>query len=248
MTSTICSGSAFTSAPANGTDGVVPSGTTYTWAAPAVTGGISGGAPGTNASNISGTLVNAGSTPGTATYTVTPASGSCTGATFTVTVTVNPSTGPTTFTTGASEVCQDAPAETYTATAANSASIVYSVSPATAGVINSATGVMTWNPAFSGTATITATSTGLCGTTTSNLTVAVDALPAIVTSPVNTTACEFSLVNFDVTATGANLTYQWYVDDNSGSGFVSVPTGGTYSGGTSSTLEIWSTLKEHGRL
>ena len=90
ITATICSGGSFTSTPADGTDGVVPSGTTYSWAAPAITGGIIGGAAGSGAADISGTLINPSSSVQTATYTVTPASGSCTGATFTVTVTVNP--------------------------------------------------------------------------------------------------------------------------------------------------------------
>ncbi|WP_139217455.1 hypothetical protein, partial [Algoriphagus ornithinivorans] len=36
MTATTCSGSAFSLTPANGTNGVVPAGTTYSWSAPAV--------------------------------------------------------------------------------------------------------------------------------------------------------------------------------------------------------------------
>jgi len=90
LTATTCSAAAFTVTPANGTDGIVPAGTTYTWAAPVVTGGMTGGAAGTNQPNITGNLTNPTNTPQTATYTVTPVSGSCTGANFTVTVTVNP--------------------------------------------------------------------------------------------------------------------------------------------------------------
>jgi hypothetical protein len=67
----------------------VPAGTTYTWSAPIVTGGITGGAAGTNQASITGTFTNPTNTAQTATYTVTPSSG-CTGATFTITVTVNP--------------------------------------------------------------------------------------------------------------------------------------------------------------
>src|ERR1035437_1641746 len=40
MTSTICSAATFTATPVNGTNGVVPAGTTYTWATPVVTGGV----------------------------------------------------------------------------------------------------------------------------------------------------------------------------------------------------------------
>ena len=68
---------------------------------------------------------------------------------------------------GTVTVCQDAVNSTYTATAANSTTIAYSVSPAGAGVIDAVSGVMDWDAAFFGTATITATSTGLCTTTNS---------------------------------------------------------------------------------
>ena len=90
MTGTACSGAAFTVSPVNVTNGIVPAGTTYSWAIPVVTGGLTGGAAGAGAANIGGTLVNPGNIPRTATYTVTPLSGTCTGATFTVIVTVNP--------------------------------------------------------------------------------------------------------------------------------------------------------------
>jgi autotransporter-associated beta strand protein len=89
-TSTICSGSIFTVSPTNGTD-IVPSGTTYTWTAPSLSGGITGSsAQSTAQTSISQTLTNSGTSVQTATYTVTPVSGSCTGSNFTITVTVNP--------------------------------------------------------------------------------------------------------------------------------------------------------------
>ncbi|MCK7460587.1 MAG: hypothetical protein MZU84_00070 [Sphingobacterium sp.] len=90
---------------------------------------------------------------------------------------------PVNFTTGAVIVCQNAGDETYTATATNSVSIAYSVSPAGAGVINALTGSMNWDAAFFGTATITANATGLCTTTTADRTVTVN--PS--TGPVNFT-------------------------------------------------------------
>jgi hypothetical protein len=96
MTAAICSGYSFTAIPVNGVNGVVPSGTTYTWTAPVVTGGVTGGAASSSASgSISGTLFNPTQTAQTATYTVTPVSGACPGATFTITVTVNPTPTPT---------------------------------------------------------------------------------------------------------------------------------------------------------
>src|ERR1035437_5211146 len=113
-TSTICSAATFTATPVNGTNGVVPAGTTYTWATPVVTGGVTGGsAQATGQSSISQTLTNPTNTAQTATYTVTPLSGSCPGATFTVTVTVNPKPAITAMT---STICSGA---TFTATPVN---------------------------------------------------------------------------------------------------------------------------------
>ncbi len=102
---TACSGSAFLVSPANGGGNIVPAGTTYSWSAPSVSGGLSGGASGSGATIrcyttsgvvtatytvLSGTLVNPTSTTQTATYTVTPTSGDCIGSDFTVTITVDP--------------------------------------------------------------------------------------------------------------------------------------------------------------
>jgi PKD repeat protein len=72
-------------------------------------------------------------------------------------------------------------------------------------------------------------------------TVTVRALPAITTSPVNKTTCEFGMVTFNVVATGTDLTYQWYV--NTGSGFNPVADGGVYFGATNSTLSIFGATR-----
>ena len=89
MTASSCSAAGFTVTPVNVTNGTVPSGTTYSWSAPTVTGGLTGGTSGSGASSITGTLTNPTNADQTATYTVTPISGTCTGNTFTVTVTLN---------------------------------------------------------------------------------------------------------------------------------------------------------------
>ena len=91
MSNTTCSGVFFNVTPVNGTNGIVPGGTTYSWSVPTVTGGLTGGASGSSATTITGTLVNPTNSQQTATYTITPTSGTCVGSTFTVTVTVNPS-------------------------------------------------------------------------------------------------------------------------------------------------------------
>jgi PKD repeat protein len=72
-------------------------------------------------------------------------------------------------------------------------------------------------------------------------TVTVRALPAITTSPVSKTTCEFGLVTFNVAATGSDITYQWYV--NTGSGFNPVADGGVYFGATNSTLSLFGATR-----
>jgi gliding motility-associated-like protein len=90
MTSTICSATSFTAAPINGTNGIVPAGTTYTWTVfdnPNITGESNV----SNASNdISQTLTNSSNTVQIVSYTVTPTFASCAGTLFAVDVTVNP--------------------------------------------------------------------------------------------------------------------------------------------------------------
>jgi len=101
MTETVLSGFSFVVTPIDGTNGIVPSGTTYSWPAPVVTGGITGGAASSGApSNINGILTNPTSIAQTATYTVTPTSGTCTGNTFTLTITLDPSTNFYSYQTG----------------------------------------------------------------------------------------------------------------------------------------------------
>jgi hypothetical protein len=95
-TPTICSEGTFTVIPANGIPTaatIIPANTTYSWAAPVVTGGITGGNADSGQTQISQTLTNPTNAVQTATYTVFPTSGttgSCVGAPFTITVTVNP--------------------------------------------------------------------------------------------------------------------------------------------------------------
>ena len=72
-------------------------------------------------------------------------------------------------------------------------------------------------------------------------TVTVRDLPAITTSPVSKTSCEFGMVNFNVAATGTDLTYQWY--ENTGSGFNPVADGGIYFGATSSSLSLFGVTR-----
>ncbi len=89
QTQTICSAGTFTVSPINGSGNSVPTGTSYSWSAPSVSG-ISGTASGSSVSSISGTLTNTTNAAISVVYNVIPTSGSCSGSSFTVTVTVNP--------------------------------------------------------------------------------------------------------------------------------------------------------------
>ena len=167
ITATTCSEAGFSVSPANGTDGVVPAGTTYSWAAPGVTGGVTGGAGGSGAAVISGTLTNPTNIPQTATYTVTPLSGSCSGTPFTVTVTVNPKPAITLMT---AAVCSQAP---FTITPANGANGLVPAGTLYSWSAPSVTGGMTGGAAGTGEASINGTlvnNTGLAQTATYTVT------------------------------------------------------------------------------
>jgi gliding motility-associated-like protein len=90
FTPEICSGGTFAITPVNSSLNSIPVGTTYSWSAPVVTGGITGGASGVNQTTIGGTLINPTHTVQTATYTVTPVFNNCSGTAFTLVISVNP--------------------------------------------------------------------------------------------------------------------------------------------------------------
>lgn len=90
---TICSGTAFSITPVNGSVNIIPAGTTYTWSAAVSNplGAILGGySQNTAKPSISQTLANSSNNDATATYTVTPHSGTCIGQPFDIFVTVHP--------------------------------------------------------------------------------------------------------------------------------------------------------------
>ena len=90
FTDAICNSGTFSIIPTNSTLNSIPSGTTYSWNVPVVTGGITGGASGINQTTIAGTLINPTNTVQTATYTVTPIFNNCPGTAFAVVISVNP--------------------------------------------------------------------------------------------------------------------------------------------------------------
>jgi len=92
MSASICSGSVFSVSPVNGTDGIVPTGTKYSWPALVEDFRFSGGAADSSSTNITGTIINKTNSALILTYNVTARVGNkgCTGNTFPVTITVNP--------------------------------------------------------------------------------------------------------------------------------------------------------------
>ncbi|NHM06533.1 hypothetical protein G4D82_04810 [Flavobacterium sp. CYK-4] len=90
ISSAFCSDENFSFTPTNGSGNIVPIGTTYSWSAPIVTGGMTGGSAATGQASISQTLSNPTNVDQTASYTVTATSGSCSASTFSVTVTIHP--------------------------------------------------------------------------------------------------------------------------------------------------------------
>ena len=118
----VCSGGIFSVSPTNGVD-IIPTGTTYSWSAPSISG-ITGTTSGSGASSIVGTLFNSTNASIDALYTITPLSGSCSGSPFTVTVTVNPNTTITTQPTGYS-VCAGGTSTALSVVATGTGSVTY---------------------------------------------------------------------------------------------------------------------------
>ena len=236
MSTTICSGLTFTLTPTHGVNGVIPTGTLYSWSSPAVTGGITGGITVTNAADINGTLINPTNIAQTATYTVTPLSGNCTGTVFSVTITLNPVATVTSMTT----VTCSGVAFTMTPTHATNgiipAGTTFTWSAPTGsgftGGLSQSTGVIAINGLLTNITNAAVTATYLVTPLSGNCTGA--AFTAVVTiSPVasvtamTTTVC--TAVSFNVTPTnGMNgivplgTTYTW-----------SAPTGFGFTGGAS---------------
>ena len=238
VTTIVCSGSAFSVTPSNAIAGnSIPVGTNYSWNAPIVTGGMSGGLSGTNQTSISGTLINTSATTQTATYTITPKIGTCSGNTFTLIVTVNPAPSITTQPSPSTVCLSGTP--TPLSVALNSASVTptyqwyYNTSSSTTGgtLIAGATSA-TYNPPTSVAGTVyyycvISLSSGGCSSITSNVVaVIVNPLPTITAQPIVTqdlcvgvtTASPLTILYSGGTGTA---TYQWYSNTNN------TTTGGT---------------------
>jgi hypothetical protein len=183
LTTTICSGGTFSVSPVNTIDGIVPVSTTYSWSAPTVTGGITGGASVSGAASISGSLINPTSTVQTATYSVTPLSGSCSGTAFNVTVTVNPK--PVITVTSNLSICAG---DSTTLTA--SGGLSYSWSPSTGLSATTGSSVVA-KPSITTTYTVTGTNLYGCSNT-ATVKVTVNSVPTVFAITGSTTICNGS--------------------------------------------------------
>jgi hypothetical protein len=133
------------------------------------TGGTFTASPsGLNLDPLTGTITPVGSTPGTYTITYTiPASGGCGIVTVTSSVTIAAAVEAPVFVLGANSTrAQGAGTMIYSATAANSTGITYSLDAASilgGNSIDAATGSVTYNALWTGTSIITATAAGCNG-------------------------------------------------------------------------------------
>ncbi len=157
--------------------------------------------------------------------------GGCNTLYATGTITVTPSVGTPVFNAGSTGLCQNAANETYTATATNTTGITYSVSPAAAGTINAISGEMDWDPAFSGTATITASAAGCNGPAIATRTVTVSPTVGTPTEPTPsaTTICQGSSPTTYNTSASDATSYNWSVTG----------AGNTISGSGASATVTW---------
>lgn len=84
--------------------------------------------------------------------------------------------------------------------------------------------------------------TGTCSPSVTSVTVllTVNVPPVITGQPAGASICENKDASFSVTATGSGLTYQWYVDQNDGAGYVALADTAIYSGSASPVLTLTS--------
>ena len=84
--------------------------------------------------------------------------------------------------------------------------------------------------------------TTACESSRNDITVTIDALPGISSASSNSTICEGGNTNFTISASGTNITYQWQVDNGSGT-FTNISSAGSspsYSNFITATLSLSS--------
>lgn len=148
-------------------------------------------------------------------------------------VTVTPSVSQPVFAAGSSSSrCQDTGKITYSATAANSTGITYSISPLSAGSINAMTGEVIWSGTFSGTTTISASAAGTNGPSGNTHTVTVNPLPTASISYGGVPYCRTGTVAVMLTGqTGGSYSSTTGLSINSSTGEINLASSaaGTYN-------------------
>jgi PKD repeat protein len=164
------------------------------------------------------------------TYVVTITNGGCS-ATASASVTVITAPGSCSPITGPAFVCQGTPSSQYSTGATNATSYLWTLSPAGAGSISGtgATGSVSWNTGYSGSAVISVASVNACDTTTPvtlNVTIG---LSAGTSSPIHgpTVLCQGTTSTGYTEVTTNATNYEWTLSP-SGAGVVT----GTGTNGT----------------
>ncbi len=150
------------------------------------------------------------------------------------TVMVNPAaTAPVFAAGGSSHRCQGTGMQSYTASSAHTTAMSYQLSPADAGTIDAATGTVTWDAAFSGTAYIQATATGCSGSVHSTHTVTVQATPSAQLAYESTSFCRTGLAAVFENTGSSNGTFSsgagLFINSHTGGIDLGQSTAGTYT-------------------
>lgn len=224
----VCSDEAFTIIPTNGGGNIVPSGTTFSWGIPFVSGGITGGTAGSGVTSLAQTLTNSTNSIQTATYNVTATSGSCVGSTFTIQVNVKPK--PTVAANPISQsICSGesitaitfsnpngvAGAIDYDWTRDNTTNVT-GLSASGTGNINAIALFNSTNNAETTIFTITATSEGLCVSDPITISVTVKPIPSISVLPATQNICSegtIATINLTNPNSISGTTYSWTRDN-----------------------------------
>jgi len=226
----ICSGGAFSIIPTSSTLNNIPSGTTYSWSAPVVTNGLSGGASGTNQTTIGGTLINPTNAVQTATYTVTPVFTSCSGTAFTVVISVNPK--PVIANVVPAAICSDA---AFTVTPTNGSGNIVPTGTTYTWTISSNTNIT--GASASSASGITTISQTLTNTSTSAQTIIYTVTP----TSGDTGNCVGSTFTITVVVNPKPLVVGAIRTICSGTAFSATPTNGSGSLVPSGTTYTWTT-------
>jgi Bacterial Ig domain/Secretion system C-terminal sorting domain len=181
---------------------------------------------------------------------ITASAAGCNGPqTATHTVTIAPSVGVPVFTLGASSVTCQGASVTYTATAANSSGITYSLDAASitgGNTINVTTGAVTYAMGWAGPSIITATAVG-CGTpqtTTHTVTFNPNVTTPVFTLGATSARCQGAgVVNYSATATNTTgITYSLNAAALAGGNIINAATGDvTYAAGWAGATIITAT-------